>query len=400
MPQPLKTNVAVCGIFHFRKHIGHYAESGLLQRFYYSHRIATTAKSLGVTAGQARNLWPKEYLLRLAYRLTPNRTLDGSIDSVMHRLWEWQLMHAWQPCDLFHVMLHGTALRALERARQEGAVTVGEPVMAHPKVLHERLRREHEILGIPPPPQWKPFERLEAEVENCDYLVVGSHAIRDSFVARGVAADQIDVVPYAVDATRFFPLTPEETSNLVDGKFRVICVGQITPRKGIHYLLEAWRRLRLPAPRAELMLVGRVSPEMRSVLAKYEGLFTHVGSVAHEQLRQCYGKSSVFVLPSVEDGFGLVTAEAMGCGLPVIVTRAAGSADIVENGKNGFVVEPCSAESLQHAIEVLWRNEDMRTAFGEHSLWLSRCKNTWKDYAALLSRRHVEYVSRKTPGQS
>lgn len=398
--QPITTNVAVCGIFHFRKHIGHYAESGLLQRFYYSHRIATTAKSLGLADGQARNLWPKEYLLRLAYRLAPNRTLDGSIDSVMHRLWEWQLLQAWQPCDLFHVMLHGTALRALQRARQEGAVTVGEPVMAHPQVLHERLRREHDILGIPPPPQWKPFERLQQEVEQCDHLVVGSNAIRDSFVASGMPGDRLSVVPYAVDSTRFFPLTPEEKANVDDGKFRVICVGQITPRKGIHYLLEAWRRLGLPSTRAELMLVGTLAPEMRPVLKRYEGLFTHVGSVAHEELRLHYGRASVFVLPSVEDGFGLVTAEAMGCGLPVIVTRAAGSADIVEDGKNGFVVESCSAESLQQAIEVLWRDEGMRTAFGEHSLWLSCRKNTWKDYAASLARLHVDYVMSKRFGSS
>lgn len=396
---PIKTNVAVCGMFHFRKHIGHYAESGLLQRFYYSHRIATTARSLGVADTQARNLWPKEYLLRLAYRLTPNRKLDGSIDSVMHRLWEWQLLQTWQSCDLFHVMLHGTALRALRRARQQGAVTVGEPVMAHPKILHERLQREHEILGIPPPPPWKPFERLLKEVEQCDYLVVGSNAIRESFVASGVAAERISVVPYAVDATRFFPLASDEKADLVDGKFRVICVGQITPRKGVHYLLEAWRQLGLPSKQAELVLVGTLAPEMRAVLHKYDGLYTHVGSVAHDQLRQHYGRASVFVLPSVEDGFGLVTAEAMGCGLPVIVTRAAGSADIVEDGKNGFIVESCSAESLQQAIEALWVNKEMRTAFGERSLLLSRRKNTWHEYAASLSRLHTDYVSRKKSGR-
>src|SRR5204863_262736 len=98
------------------------------------------------------------------------------------------------------------------------------------------------------------------EYEEADHIIVSSNFARDSMVSRGVPGRKIAVVHEPL--TRSF-----ETCAKADDVFRVIAVGRLEYRKGIHYLLEAMRRLKLP--NAELVLVGGVQDEMRHTLAEY-----------------------------------------------------------------------------------------------------------------------------------
>ncbi|MFZ4732994.1 MAG: glycosyltransferase family 4 protein [Pirellulales bacterium] len=384
MPQPLpRVSLAVCGIFHYRKYIGELSTRGCLTDFFYSHRLGTTAASLGIRSGRARNLWAKEYLYRAALRFTGGQ-LPGWFELALHPYWDRAVARRLRGCDLFHAMLHGTLPHSLRRARSLGMVTLGEPVNTHPEVLHDLLRTEHEFLGLPPPPPPTATPLLE-EATACDFLVAGSRLIRDSFVARGFPSDRAFVIPYAFDTTRFHPLSPDERAAVRDHRFRVLCVAQIIPRKGIHYLLEAWTRLGIPAQEGELVLIGQPIPEMAAVLSRYAGRFTHIPAVPHERLRLEYGRADVFVLPSVEDGFGLVTTEAMGCGLPVITTTGAGSADVVEDGVSGFVVEPRSVDPLADRLERLRADPELRRKMGERGLSASRGRLTWTGYVDALT---------------
>lgn len=385
----MKVNVAVCGMFHFHKHIGYYSRSGLLGAFYCSHRLSTNAASLGVQQGVVCNCFAKEYLLRGAMQVFPGNlglTLFGRLS---HSLWETQVLSAWQPCDILHVMLHGTSRRLLKRARREGALIIGEPVMSHPAVLRRLMDEEHRMLGLPRPSTIHGADsRVYEESNLCNHLIVGSRIVRDSYVAEGFPSNAVTVIPYALDPVRFTPLSAAEKHAADDGRFRVIYVGQITPRKGTHYLLEAWKQLAFPHTRAELLLVGTIDPCMRPVLDRYSGLFTHIQAVPHQQLRAHYGRSTVFVLPSVEDGFGLVTAEAMACGLPVIVSAAAGSADLVVDGQNGYVVEPRSAQAIRDKLELLYHDRNHAAKLGLRTNELLAKQTTWELYAARFADEH------------
>ena len=87
---------------------------------------------------------------------------------------------------------------------------------------------------------------------------------------------------------------------------------------------------------SELVLAGHVSPEMEPILKKYEGSFRLVGSLSREKLAEQMRQSSVFVLPSVEEGLALVIREAMASGLPVIATPNSGAEDAYDEGIGGF----------------------------------------------------------------
>src|SRR6202000_3417649 len=119
--------------------------------------------------------------------------------------------------------------------------------------------------------------------------------------------------------------------------FRVLFVGQIAVRKGVHLLAEAFKKANLP--NSELVLVGAASKSKKALIdAMNVPNLQFMGPVPNARLASVYSTASVFIMPSLEDGFGMVALEAMACGCPVIISSNAGAADLVNEGVNGYVV--------------------------------------------------------------
>lgn len=172
----------------------------------------------------------------------------------------------------------------------------------------------------------------------------------------GVEASRIHVVPYGVDLEQFHP--PAEPPA---GPFRVLFVGQLTQRKGVKYLLEAWRELALP--KAELVLVGRGHVD-RQLLRPYEGSFRLELNVhSRARMRSLYQGSHVFCMPSLTESFGLVYLEAMACGTPVIGTPNTGAADVVRDGRDGFLVPIRRIEPLKERLLWCYENQAALMSF-------------------------------------
>jgi len=102
-------------------------------------------------------------------------------------------------------------------------------------------------------------------------------------------------------------------------------------RKGIQYLLSAWDSLDLP--NTELIVTSNVDESAQSIVEEFNDTedIHFVGWV--DDLYEQFGKSSLFVFPSLEDGFGMVVIEAMASGLPVIVSENTGAKDCVREGR-------------------------------------------------------------------
>ncbi|MEN8374462.1 MAG: glycosyltransferase family 4 protein [Gemmatimonadota bacterium] len=143
---------------------------------------------------------------------------------------------------------------------------------------------------------------------------------------------------------------------------RLLFVGRLVERKGVHYLLDAVARAR---DRVQLAadIVGR-GPEKSALEARAAELgvadiVTFHGHVSDDQLIRHYERADVFVLPAAFDekgdveGLGVVLIEAMAYGRPAIASDAGGIPDIVRHGENGLLVPPGDAEALAAAIESL-----------------------------------------------
>lgn len=198
----------------------------------------------------------------------------------------------------------------------------------------------------------------EAEYDAADYILLESEFTRNTFLARGFPPDKLLMVPRGIDTERFVP-----SSRRNGAKFRAIFVGAIGVRKGIRYLLEAWKELALP--NAELILVGTVQDEIRLLLERYrgDGTIRILGHVVDPV--RLFQDASVFVFPSLSEGSAKVTYEAMACGLPVIVTPNAGSVAI--DGKHGFIVPVQDMRTLKARILTLYENPVLREEMGKNA---------------------------------
>jgi glycosyltransferase involved in cell wall biosynthesis len=104
-------------------------------------------------------------------------------------------------------------------------------------------------------------------------------------------------------------------------------------------------------------------------------------TVAHAQLRDEYARADVFVLPSIEDAFPLVTLEALASGLPVVVSDGAGTSELFNDGQNGIVVPAGNATALAEALTTL-ADPGRRSELGDAGRVLIAQNYSWEDYGA------------------
>ncbi|MGA9383206.1 MAG: glycosyltransferase family 4 protein, partial [Phormidium sp.] len=180
------------------------------------------------------------------------------------------------------------------------------------------------------------------EIQLADRIFVPSSFVQKSLLDAGIKADKISVIPFGAPIDYFLP-KPKQ-----DHIFRVLFIGRVGPRKGAHYLLQAWQELKLSS--AELLLVG-INEFPHNYLEKYVDIIRYIPSVPHSSLNSYYNSGNVLVLPTLVEGLPLVILEAMACGIPVITTPNAGISDIITNGVEGFIVPIRDVEALKEKLE-------------------------------------------------
>lgn len=196
-------------------------------------------------------------------------------------------------------------------------------------------------------------ERRLRELELADRVLVPSEHIAATLARYGTPREKIAVVPYAADTRRFRPDPAKRHADACTFLF----AGGITQRKGIKYLLEAWRRIRRPGWR--LQLLGAL-PSQSGPLGAYLDEVELLGRLPHSEVPARMAGADVFVFPSLFEGSAVVTYEALACGLPSIVTREAGS--VVRDGEDGAVVPAAAVEPLAQAMERLGGDPALRAA--------------------------------------
>jgi glycosyltransferase involved in cell wall biosynthesis len=284
------------------------------------------------------------------------------------------------------------AVATFNAAKQQGILCLYElPILFH-RMSREIQSQEAECfpdlasaLQLIHEPAWR-IERKEQEVQIADHIFVASSITKKSLLDAGVTSEKVSVIPYGAPIEYFQP-QPK-----TDRLFRALFVGSISPRKGIHYLLQAWKELHLSD--AELLLVGaNCFPE--KWLERYEDIFHHVPSVPHTALNQYYSSASVFVFPSLVEGFGLVLLEAMACGIPVITTPNTAGPDILTDGIEGFIVPIRDVETLKEKLEWCYSHPQELAQMGQAARRKAE-QLTWELYRQKLASRVQELLHKRT----
>ena len=181
-------------------------------------------------------------------------------------------------------------------------------------------------------------QRVLEEYDLADLIFVQSEKAVETFLVQGFDREKIFRYPRCVDAERFRPAATRPEL------FRVVFVGALIKRKGVHVLLEAWHRLNLK--NAELLLVGKTHAEMEPYLEKFRLPSVRLAGFTRSVV-DCYQSATLQVYVSECEGSAKATCEAASCGLAQISTREAG--DIVVSELNGLIVPPNDVEALAAA---------------------------------------------------
>jgi glycosyltransferase involved in cell wall biosynthesis len=274
-------------------------------------------------------------------------------------------------------------LLELDRERNYDLVHSVQPLLpAHVATFFKKLRRKPHILTD----QGFAVHGYEGRVRNiahvlgmwsfksADFVHVISNAMEKELKEAGVR--KVAVIPNGVDPRIFKPLNKEEMRQELgypkDERI-VVCIARLVPVKGVEYLIRAIKLLK----GVKLIIIGEGSERDRlEKIGKKEIEF--LGFVARNKIPYYLNIADVFVLPSLHEGFGIVLIEAMACGIPVVGSRVDGIVDIIEDGKNGFLVPPRDPKSLASAIERLLKDEDLRERLGEEGLRKVRKEFTWE----------------------
>ena len=189
-----------------------------------------------------------------------------------------------------------------------------------------------------------------------DKILVPSEYIYREIIKKGISKKIISIVrPYMSNRNLL-----ELKTNPIKG--RILFVGQVSILKGIHYFAEACRKLRHKKFNYEFVAAGKCILNMNNYLLNGP---RYLGHLSKDELMKEYICSDVFVLPSLSDAFPSAHLEAMACGIPVIISNSSGS--LVEDGVNGFVINPGESDILANKIMEIVENRSLRKRFSENA---------------------------------
>jgi glycosyltransferase involved in cell wall biosynthesis len=218
------------------------------------------------------------------------------------------------------------------------------------------------------PTRWYVKPVLSWTLRNASALTAISEDCKTHALNAGAHEDSITVVMNGADLRRFSP-APTGSPPSEFGARMIFACRQLFPRKGIRFLIEAVAKLKPKYPDISLIIAGDgFERPVLEELARTLGIADKtkfLGWVANKELPRYFRGCSVSVIPSLEEGFGIPAAEAMGCEIPVVATDAGGLPEVVENGVTGYVVPKADAAALAHAIDRLLADDALRSKMGE-----------------------------------
>jgi len=286
--------------------------------------------------------------LRISYKLFGSLRACGLHDYIVSRRLEKlagqiDIIHTWP----------GGALRTLKTATKLGIPTVLERPNAHTRFAYEVVQQECDKLGVTLPRNHEHAYKAdllaieEAEYRQAYRLLCPSDFVVKTFLEKGFKRDALARHIYGFDEKVYYP---DNTARSHKRGLTMLFVGVCAVRKGIHYALEAW--LRSSASQDGIFnIAGEFLPAYAKKLAP---MLAHpsVKVLGHRNdVPELMRKSDILVLPSIEEGFGLVCTEAMGSGCVPLVSEAC--TDLCRHGENALVHPIGDVKALAEHITML-----------------------------------------------
>jgi glycosyltransferase involved in cell wall biosynthesis len=256
--------------------------------------------------------------------------------------------------------------------------TIGHPVAMNQVMLQEQVRHPEFFVSAFRPCDQAWIDRQNAEIAEADKVLVGSDFCARTMVENGCPPEKILVINYGFDET-LFPKDRPPRASLENRAVQFLFAGEVGPRKGIAYLLQAF--MNIPEDKAQLTLVGSLAIPP-ATFQGYADRVRHVQQVPRSEIPHFFAKADCFIFPSLFEGSAIVLNEAYGAGLGIVQTDRSG--DGVRLGRNGRVLTEISVGSLTKALEQIVANPSVCESWQTAS-WADRETRTWANYRRNLA---------------
>jgi len=183
--------------------------------------------------------------------------------------------------------------------------------------------------------------------------------------------NNIELFPNAINTIRF---AHPERKAFSGGTLKIINIGAFIPVKNQQLAIKILKELKMAGVQAELTFVGE-GTEMAGVkkLAEQEGLSNQVHFAGKQsEVSKYLADSHLYLHTGIKEAFGLVLLEAMASGLPVVSLNGHGNKELVENGKNGFLIEKQDPEAFLKAIKTITENEETYLQYSQNAVSFAR----------------------------
>ncbi len=194
-------------------------------------------------------------------------------------------------------------------------------------------------------------------LRKADMITAVSHFTANLVKQEMKLTDNITVIHNGIDHTVF---TPGRTRKYAE-TINVLFCGKISQRKGAHWLVPIAEKL---DKNINILYTSGIQPTGMSL--KHPHLKC-VGSIPYQQMPALYQNADILLFPTVREGFGLVVAEAMACGLPVVATNCSSLPELIDGGKGGFLCPLGNVNSFAEKINFLADNPELRREMGEYN---------------------------------
>lgn len=217
--------------------------------------------------------------------------------------------------------------------------------------------------------------------KKADAVVSNSKGLKD-LALKSKPSQKIIIIYNGTDIENFKP--DEKVKNK---EKLIITLGgtRVTRRKGINYLIEAIYKLSKIYSNIFVTIIGEGSEkkilENLAKKLKIEDRISFLGRIDYGKIPRYYQEASIFILPSLNEGMSNAMLEALSSGLPILATDTGGAKELIESGKNGFIIKKKDSSDIANKIEILINNTDLRQKMGENSRKKAE-KMSWKNVAS------------------
>ena len=220
------------------------------------------------------------------------------------------------------------------------------------------------------------IDRELEEYQTASFVLTPSEICKKTFIKNKIF--NVEVIPYAANLQSFYPLPKDKNKQTFD----ILFIGQLSLRKGLPYLLDAFNKFKHPFKK--LHLIGLKTEDFSLFAEKINRENTILyGAIPNDQLVKYINKADVFTIASIEDGYAIVVPQALACGIPVITTLNTGSSDVVSKFNCGFVVEAMNSDKISEKFYEIVDNKNLLKIFSENALKASSV--TWESFVSSLN---------------